>query len=807
MIQSISFEIGGKELSIETGRVAKQASGAVLLGMGETVVLGTATMSQEPRQGLDFFPLVCDYEERKYAVGKIPGGFIKRGGRPSEKAVLTSRLIDRPVRPLFPKGMRNDVQCIAMPFAVDQECPPDVLGIIACSAALTISDIPWDGPIGAVRIGLVDGEFVVFPTVQQAEESQLDLIVAGTKDNIIMVESGAAEVSEETMVEAMKLAQKHIRTICEQLEALRAKAGKAKREVPLFLVDEEVIETVKREAGEEIRSAIVNPDKAARESALSDLAKSIIARLAESVYAQDEEKQKQLPEAVDTVIKKSMRNLIVKDRTRPDGRGLTDIRQIAVEPGLLPRVHGSGLFTRGQTQVMTVVTLGTPSESQTLDGLEEIENKRYMHFYNFPPYSVGEVRPLRGPGRREIGHGALAERALKQMIPSLEEFPYSLLLVSEVLESNGSTSMASVCGSTVALLDCGVPLKAPVAGIAMGLINEGDEYVVLTDIQGMEDFSGDMDFKVAGTRDGITALQLDTKIGGIPEEVLARALNQAKDARFYILDKIDEAIPERRTELNPNAPRITVLQIDPAKIGELIGPSGKTIKRIIAETGAQIDVEQDGRVYVATKDKTGMDAAIRMIEGMTKVPGVGDKFSGPVTRLMGRGAMVEFLPGREGLVAVEDLTTQRVRRPDDVVKVGDVVNVQVREIDSLGRVNLTAMGLEQEVESLADNVNQQPDFSKRESTGRGNGGRGRFGDRDRDRGRDRDRDRDRDRGRGPRDRDRDRGERPPREETRDRAAAEPPAGEPEFRARSAGGFPKKESGEDTNVGARFRPKR
>ncbi|HWP31262.1 MAG TPA: polyribonucleotide nucleotidyltransferase [Fimbriimonadales bacterium] len=704
MIQTISFNLGGKDLSIETGRVAKQANGSVLVGMGDTIILATAVMSHEPREGLDFFPLTCDYEERRYAVGKIPGGFNKRGGRPSEKAILVSRLMDRPIRPLFPKGLRHDVQCIAMPIAVDQNYPPDVLAVNAVSAALMISDIPWNGPIGAVRIGKSNGSFVLFPNVQEVEEGELDLILAGTKEKIIMVECGAKEVKESEIIEAMEFGHQYIKTICEELEKFREIAGKEKRAVTLFEIEPEVIETIRRESGEEIREAIQNPDKTVRESALSDLLRELVQRYSTTIYADDPQKQLQLPEAIDKVIQENVRELVLKKKLRPDGRGPRDIRPITIEPGLLPKVHGSGLFTRGQTQVLSVVTLGTPDQAQILDGLEEIDRKSFMHFYNFPPYSVGEVRPMRGPGRREIGHGALAERALKTVLPPSEEFPYTTMVVSEVLESNGSTSMASVCSSSVALLDCGVSIKAPVAGIAMGLMTDGEQYITLTDIQGMEDFCGDMDFKVAGTREGITAMQLDCKIAGIPISILKEALEQAREARFYILDKIDEAVPERRKELNPNAPRLVVIQINPNKIGEVIGPSGKVIKRIIAETDTEIDVEQDGRVYILGKDTAAIESAKRMIEGLVKVPEIGDEYVGPVTRLMSKGVMVEFLPGREGMVPIEHLSSRPIRRAEEVVKVGDILRVKVLEVDSLGRVNLTALGLPQEVETLKENV-------------------------------------------------------------------------------------------------------
>ncbi len=796
MNHSISFEVAGKTMSIETGRVAKQANGAVLFGMGETVILGTATMSSSPREGLDFFPLTCDYEERKYSVGKIPGGFMKRGGRPSEKAVLTSRLIDRPIRPLFPKGMRNDVQCVAMPFAADQEFPPDVLSINAVSAALTLSDIPFAGPVAAVRIGRKDGEFVVFPNVELQENGELDLVVAGTKDHIIMVEAGASEVTEDLMIEAMAVAQKVIKEICEHIEKFAKDAGKPKKEVQLFKVDKTILDEIRKD-NDDIRAAIVNPDKATRESALSDLLKELVQKHATTTFAENEDAKKVLSEAVDQVIKENVRHLIIHEKKRPDGRGWEDIRQITCEPGLLPKVHGSGLFTRGQTQVMTIVTLGGPTETQMMDGIEDVEDKRYMHFYNFPPYSVGETRPMRGPGRREIGHGALAERALRGVIPPKEEFPYTLLLTSEVLESNGSTSMGSVCGSTLALLDCGVPIKAPVAGIAMGLITDDNKFAVLTDIQGMEDFCGDMDFKVAGTRVGITALQLDTKIGGIPDEVLKQAMQQAKAARFHILDKIDEAVPSRRDELNPNAPRIETIQIDPQRIGELIGPGGKTIKKIVAESGAQVDVEQDGKVYVLAANKAAMDAASKMITGMMISPEVGDEFTGPVTRIFGRGVMVEFAPGKEGMVPLEQLTTKSVKRPDDVVKSGDILNVRVFEVDSMGRINLTAMGIAQELAGLEENATATPPPPQEKRGGFGRDrDRGGRGDRDRDRGRggfNRDRDRDRDR-----DRERHRETRPESSESRQ---------EPEFKPRNEGGFPKRDKEEESGVGARFRPKR
>ncbi len=809
MIHNHEFEVGGKTFSIESGRVAKQAGGAVLLGMGETVVFASATMSENPREGIDFLPLVCDYEERKYAVGKIPGGFMKRGGRPSEKAILVSRLIDRPVRPLFPKGLRHDLQVIAMTLAVDQNCPPDVMAINAAGAALAVSDVPFNGPIGAARVGLIDGEFILFPSIEQIKVSDLDLVVAGHKGAISMVEAGANEVSEETMAKALKLAHDAIKVICTEFEKFAKKAGKAKREVKLHEIDKDLIKEIEKGSGKKISSAILNPDKAVRESALSDLLKEVVAEY-KVKYAGNDAVIAQLPEAVDKVIKDTVRKNILSDDKRPDGRGLRDLRNLEACAGLLPKVHGSGLFTRGQTQVLTVLTLGMPSDSQTMDGLEDVGDKRYMHFYNFPPYSVGEVRPMRGPGRREIGHGALAERALIPVLPFDDpEFPYTLLLISEVLESNGSTSMASVCGSTLALMDAGVPIKAPVAGIAMGLMSDGKVFKVLTDIQGMEDFCGDMDFKVAGTRKGITALQLDTKLDGIPDSVLASALDQANEARMSILDVMEGELSEPRAEMNDNAPRVTTVQINPDKIGALIGPGGATIRKLTSETGAQIDIQQDGRVLIAATEGTAAKAAIDAVKAITATAEVGALFENvKVTRLMGRGAMVEYLPGKEGLIPTELITTKPIRRPDDALNMGDSVNVRVIEVDSMGRVNLTALGLAQSLEMLAGNEdadpNTKPTPSDRGSDRRGGGrdrgdrgGRDRGGDRGDRGGRDRgDRGGDRgDRGGERGGRDRDRG-------PSDRAVTESFSNEPAPSTPTE--FPKKAS-EDVN--ARFRPRR
>lgn len=832
-IHSHEFEVGGKTFNIETGRVANQAGGAVLLGMGETVILGTATMSENAREGIDFLPLTCDYEERKYSVGKIPGGFIKRGGRPSEKATLVSRLMDRPIRPLFPKGLRNDLQIIAMTFAVDQNFPPDVLAICAAGAALAVSDIPFNGPIAGVRVGRIDGEFVLFPSIEQIKASDLDLVVAGHKSAISMVEAGANEVSEQDMHEALKFAHAAIKEICVELEKFGKKVNKPKRDVVLHTIDDSVKKAIEKKFKKDIEKALLgSKDKAVRESALNDLIKDVVKQMKPD-YEAEPVLQAQLPEAADAVVKGVVRELIIKKNQRPDGRGLEDIRQISCDAGLLPKVHGSGLFTRGQTQVMTVLTIGMPGDAQTMDGIEDEEPRRYMHFYNFPAYSVGEVRPMRGPGRREVGHGALAERALRAVIPLDDpQFPYTLMLTSECLESNGSTSMASVCGSTLALMDAGIPIKAPVAGIAMGLMSDGKEFKVLTDIIGMEDFCGDMDFKVAGTREGITALQLDTKLDGIPDEVLARALNQAKTARLHILDKIEEEIEAPRETFNANAPQVTSININPEKIGAVIGPGGATIKKIQSTTGTNIDIQQDGRVMVGGNDGNAVAQAVSMIRSLTDDVAIGTQFRATVTRLMGKGALVEYIPGKEGLVPVDQLIPGEVRRPDDIVDVGDQINVIVHEVDGMGRVNFTALGVAQDHPNMPDNENAvapapQPsrggDRGGRgggrggDRGGRGGdrggdrGGRGGYGDRGGDRG-GRGGDRGGDRGgyqnRGPRE-DRPREDSGPREDRapRDEAPREDRAVVSDRTPDVPDAFPKKRSSAEEDVNARFRPRR
>ena len=719
MSQSVERELAGRTLRLETGKVAKQAGGAIWLTQGDTVVMATATMSPEARTGIDFFPLTCDYEERKYTVGKIPGGFVKRGGRPSEKAVLTSRLIDRPLRPLFPDGMRNDVQVIAMPLSVDHQNLPDTLAMVAASAALMVSNIPWNGPIGAVRVGRIDGEWIINPSLSQIDESDLDLVVAGTKQAIIMVEAGATFVTEADMLAAMDFAHEVIKEQCDLQEELARIAGRPKTEVELHTYNLDILQAIRDQMAGEIRATIQNPDKLARESAIDDLKKDIVARLLPNFP----EHEVELAEAAEKAVKEQVRALIIEQHVRPDGRKPDEVRPITCEVGLLPRVHGSGLFTRGQTQVLTAVTLGAMSEAQIVDTLEVDGVKRYMHFYNFPPYSVGEVRPLRGPGRREIGHGALAERALVPVLPPEEDFPYALLLQSEVLESNGSTSMASVCGSTLALMDAGVPIKAPVAGVAMGLMTSGDQFVVLTDIQGMEDFSGDMDFKVAGTAEGITAIQMDTKIQGIPREVMVKALEQARQGRLFILGKITETIPAPRAHLSEYAPSIFTIEINPERIGEVIGPGGRTIKKITADTGAQIDIQQDGKIFIAAVDQEAGKRAADAILSLVAEVEVGQVYTGRVTRLIGMGAFVEILPGKEGLVHVSHLRIPPVRRPEEAVKVGDELKVRVIEVDNQGRVNLSAINLDQPFDPSMARRAETGRFGERERGGRG-GGRG-----------------------------------------------------------------------------------
>ncbi|AYO30516.1 polyribonucleotide nucleotidyltransferase [Biomaibacter acetigenes] len=684
-MEQFTTEVAGRKLTVETGKLAQQANGSVLIRYGDTVVLVTATASKKPREGVDFLPLTVDYEERLYAVGKIPGGFIKREGKPSEKAILSARVIDRPLRPLFPKGFRNDVQIIATILSVDQDNTPDILAINGASLALCISDIPFEGPVGAVSVGMVDGKYVINPTVAEAEKSRLRLVVAGTKDAVLMVEAGADEVTEEEMLKAILFGHEEIKKLVEFQEEIVGKIGNPKMEFLIEEIDENLKKDVREYATAEILKAIRIYDKQEREAYIDKINEDTLLHFQE-IYP---EKEKEIADVLYDILKEEVRKMITYEGIRPDGRTSTEIRPISCEVGVLPRTHGSGLFTRGQTQVLTVATLGALGDVQILDGLGIEESKRYMHHYNFPPYSTGETRVLRGPGRREIGHGALAERALEPMIPSEEEFPYTIRLVSEVMSSNGSTSMASVCGSTLALMDAGVPIKAPVAGVAMGLIKHDDRITILTDIQGMEDFLGDMDFKVAGTTQGITAIQMDIKIKGIDEEILKRALQQARAGRLFIMDKMLAVIKEPRKELSPYAPRIYTMMIDPDKIREVIGPGGKTINKIIAETGAKIDIEDDGRIYIATPDEYAGKKAMDIINRLTQDVEVGKIYIGKVLRITNFGAFAEILPGKEGLIHISKLSKERVKRVEDVVKVGDEILVKVTDIDKQGRINLS----------------------------------------------------------------------------------------------------------------------
>jgi len=689
MHRTFETTLGGRPLIIETGKLAKQASGAVLVRYGDTAVLCTVAASKEPKD-LDFFPLTVNYEERLYAAGKIPGGFIKREGRPSEKAILASRLIDRPVRPLFPEGFRNDVQIVDIVMSVDQDCAPEIAAMIGTSAALMTSDVPFEGPIAGVIVGRVDGEFIVNPTVEQTEKSDLHLVVAGTKDAINMVEAGAKEIPEAEMIEAIMFGHDQIKKLVEFQEQIIAELQPAKMEVKLHAVDAEIDARVREMATDKLKEAIRTFDKQEREANISavkeEVKEALLAELGEEVFA---EKSDDISESLYDIVKEQVRYSIVHEGIRPDGRAVDEIRPITTEVALLPRVHGSGLFTRGQTQALSICTLGALGDAQTIDGLGLEEEKRFMHHYNFPPFSVGEARPLRAPSRRDIGHGALGERAIEPIIPSEEEFPYTIRLVSEVLESNGSSSQASICGSVMALMDAGVPIKAPVAGVAMGLIADGEKMTVLTDIQGMEDHLGDMDFKVAGTREGITALQMDIKIKGINREVLERAMEQAQRGRLHILEKMLEAIAEPRAELSKYAPRIIQMRINPDKIRDVIGPGGRVINKIIDETGVKIDIEQDGRVFIAASNGEAGLKAKEIIEGIVAEVVAGTTYNGKVTRVEKYGAFVEVLPGKEGLVHISQLAEERVAKTEDVCNVGDQLLVKVTDIDQQGRVNLS----------------------------------------------------------------------------------------------------------------------
>src|SRR5437762_6240461 len=678
--------INGKPFTFETGKYAKQAGGAVTVQYGDTVVFAAATVANTIRTGIDFFPLTVDFEERLYAAGKIPGSFPRREGRPSEEGILTARLTDRPIRPLFPKGFKNDVQIVASAWSADQENEYDVLVVNAASAALTISDAPFEGPIGCVRVGTVGGKLTLNPTIQQLDESELDLVVAGTRDSIMMIEAGARQVTEDFLVEALALAQEGIKELCDAQEELRRAVGKPKLAVAAPAVDTAKLGPVTAFLKERIRAKLRNPDKAQRESGLDDLKAEAVTQFVKEgspVLAEE------VATAFETILEEEFRRAVTEESLRPDGRDTKTIRPLSIEVGVLPRTHGTGLFTRGQTQVLSIATLGPTGDEQIIDTLSPVDTKRYMHHYNFPPYSVGEVRMMRGAGRREIGHGALAERALLPVLPTKEQFPYTIRVVSETLESNGSSSMASTCGSTLALMDAGVPIKEMIGRIAMGLVTSGDKWTVLTDIQGLEDHSGDMDFKITGSAKGVTALQMDIKIKGISLDIMRAAFQQARDARLFILEAMRNVISEPRPELSRWAPRIETIKIQPDKVREVIGPGGKMVRAIQAETGTTIELEDDGTVRITGAKAEGREKARAMIEGLTKEPEVGEVYDGKVTRIMSIGAFVEYLPGKEGLVRMSELSADRVNRVEDVVNVGDKVKVKVAEVDRMGRVNLS----------------------------------------------------------------------------------------------------------------------
>lgn len=680
-----STEIAGKPFVVEIGEVAKQADGSCMIHYGDTSVLSVATASDKPKD-LPFFPLTVNYEERLYAVGKIPGGFIKREGRPSEKAILASRLIDRPIRPLFPEGFRNEVQVISTVMSVDQDCSSEIAAMIGSSIALTISNIPFEEPIAGINVGRIDGEFILNPTIEEEEKSDLKLTVAGTKDAVNMVEAEADEVEEAVVLDAIMFAHEEIKRLVTFQEEIIEAVGVDKREIAVFELEQELLEKIEEQYKDELSQAIQVEEKHAREEAMASVREAIITPYEE---LEDEEQLKQVKAIVDHMVKEEVRRLITKEKVRPDGRTIDEIRPLASRVKVLPRTHGSGLFTRGQTQALSVCTLGALGDVQILDGLDLAESKRFMHHYNFPQYSVGETGPIRGPGRREIGHGALGEKALDRVIPNEEEFPYTIRLVSEVLESNGSSSQASICASTLALMDAGVPIKAPVAGIAMGLVKTGEDYSILSDIQGMEDAFGDMDFKVAGTEKGITALQMDIKIDGLSKNILEESLNQARVGRLHILNSMMETIKEPKEELSEYAPKIITMKINPDKIRDVIGPSGKQINKIIDETGVKIDIEQDGTVFIGSTEADKNEEAKKIIEDLVREVEVGELYLGTVRRIEKFGAFVELFKGKDGLVHISQLDEKRVNKVEDVVSIGDQIMVKVKEIDNQGRVNLS----------------------------------------------------------------------------------------------------------------------
>src|SRR5438105_721529 len=678
--------ISDKPLTFETGKYARQAGGAVTVRYGDTIVFAAGTVAKTTRPGIDFFPRTVDFEERLYAAGKIPGSFPRREGRPSEEGILSARLVDRPVRPLWPKGFKNDVQVIVSAWSSDQENDYDVLAVNAASAALHISNAPFEGPIGCVRVGTVGGKLTLNPTIQEMLDSELDLVVAGTKDSIMMVEAGADQINEDKLIEALGLAQQGIAKLCDAQEELRRAAGKPKLEWAPPARDEARLTPIREFFAQRLRAKLRNADKAEREAGLDAVKDEALLQFVtpDGTTTPDEVKAEW-----DAVLEREFRTAVVDEKLRPDGRGTKDIRELEIEVGVLPRTHGSAVFRRGQTQVLSVATLGPSGDEQIIDTLSPVDTKRYMHHYNFPPFSVGEVRMMRGAGRREIGHGALAERAILPVLPTKEEFPYTIRVVSETLESNGSSSMASTCGSTLALMDTGVPLKAMIGGIAMGLVLQDGKHTVLTDIQGLEDHYGDMDFKVCGSDKGITALQMDIKVKGITLQIMREALAQAREARLFILGEMRQVIDKPRAELNKYAPRIDTVKINPDKIRDIIGPGGKMIRAIQSESGTNIEVEDDGTIRITGAKPEGREKARAMIEGLTKEPEVGEVYEGKVTRIMGIGAFVEYLPGKEGLVRISELSTDRVNRVEDVVNVGDTVTVKIAEVDRMGRVNLS----------------------------------------------------------------------------------------------------------------------
>lgn len=709
MYRKFETELAGRKLTVETGRVAELANGDAIIHYGDTVVMVNVTASKEPREGIDFFPLSVDYEEKLYAVGKIPGSFQKREGKPADKAILTSRAIDRPIRPLFPKDFRNDVCVVATVLSVEQDNSPEVCAMIGASVALSISDIPFGGPTAAVNVGYVDGQIVINPTVAQREHSRLKLTVAGTMEKVTMIEAGADEIPNDTMLDCIKAGHEEIKKLCKFIEGIKEEVGKPKFEYVSFATDKDVYAEIKENFKERMYQDVQAVDKEVRDANMDKLAEDIQAYFVEK-YGEEETEAKstEIANSIHDLEKECVREMIFKEHKRPDGRRIDEIRPLSCEVGVLPRVHGSAIFIRGQTQVLSVVTLGTKSEEQELDGLDEEESKRYMHQYNFPSYSVGEARPSRGPGRREIGHGALAEKALVPVIPSEDEFPYTIRVVSEVLSSNGSTSQASICGSTLALMDAGVPIKKPVAGISTGLVTSKenpDEYVMLTDIQGIEDFFGDMDFKVGGTKDGITAIQVDIKNDGLTYDIIKEAFERTKVARDYILDEIMKPqIAEPRAELSKYAPRIITTTINVDKIKDVIGPGGKMINKIIDATGVKIDIEEDGRVCIYTDDAENGKKALKMIEDIAKDIEVGKVYDGKVTRIMNFGAFVDIGGGREGLLHISKISNKRVEKVEDVLAVGDEIKVKVYEIDNQDRINLTMKDLEENKENKEEHV-------------------------------------------------------------------------------------------------------